>query len=407
MSIFGPGIHDSLDKFFIEKVGGAGHRIPPIRSSAVSTFQTCPRKFLFDEKLGLKAKSYEGALFRGDIYHQFRAHLIQGVSIEEAVKSVRATLDESKTKLAQQAGTDGRLPGGYDLASILSTIDDDFGVAQAMAEAVHTLHPLDPKKWRIALHPITRSPMVETLHEQFYAWEGETYKIVVQFDRVLEHIPTGNIWLVDDKTTKFSPSLIAASKSFALQIRLYRTALCELFPPERIVGTIHTILKVPTIRQKQKQSFKEYVQEVKDWYPKKATENPDDKPIIQSFTRFDEDVWSAELHEIIQRQCIASGRPPVLSDFPRHDGACFKYDKTCAYLHLCNTNPGTWPRLIPLTLTIRFREDENKENANVECPSSNGPHSGGTGPANEAGSQAGTQLCTTNPGPSGTGEPPR
>ncbi len=359
MSIFGPGIHESVDEFFREKVGGAGHRVPPIRSSAISTYQTCPRKFLYDEKLGLKGRSYEGALFRGDIYHQFRAHLISGVPIEEAAKKVRATLDESRVKLAEQAGSDGRLSGGADLSSVLSKMEDDYRVAQAMAESVQALYPLDPTIWRLATHPKSGESLVEYRYESTYSVGGQEAKIVVRFDRVLEHIPTGEIWLVDDKTTTFDPPLVASSKSYAAQIRLYRAALCEIFPAERVVGTIHTILKVPQIRQKQKESFKEYVGRVREFYAK------ENENIYQSFVRFDEPVWSGEFNEIIGQQAGVSMWKPLLSDFPRYDGACFKFNRPCTYIHLCNTDPNNWPRLIPLTLDIRFREDEDdKENEN-------------------------------------------
>ena len=360
MSIFGPGIDDSVDKFFIEKVGGAGHRVPPIRSSAVATYQLCPRKFLYDEKLGIKPRHYEGALSRGDIYHQFRAHLIQGTPLAQAEVIVKATLDKTKARLVEQAGSDGRLPGGDDLVSVISKADEDYAVAQAMAEAANDLYPLDPTVWRIAVHPKTGKPLVETLHEYDYG----NAKVVMQFDRVLEHVPTGEIWLVDDKTTRFRPKVVAFSKSFAFQIRLYRTGLCDLFPPERVVGAIHTILQVPTIRQKQKESFREYVDRVPQWYKDKMAEGPDAPPIVQSTTRFDEPLWSEELQEVMNQQDLASLGDPVLSKFPRNDGACFKYERACPYLQLCVTEPATWPRFIPLQYDTRFRQDETKENRN-------------------------------------------
>lgn len=348
-----PDIPLSVVEYFRARTGGDGFRNPPIRSSAIGTLDTCRRKFLLDERLGIKGRGYQGALGRGDIYHQFRAHLLLGTPWADAVHAVRTKFEWAKAELAEKAAEAGYL-GGRDIKSVLSEMDEDFQVAQAMAEASWSLYPLDFNVWEIVKHPVTNEPLVETLYE--CEWRG--YPVVMQFDVILRDKRNGNIWISDDKTTRLSPRAFGSSKSFSWQIRLYRYGLEKLLGVDP-VGAVHTIIKVPTIRQTQKETFPQYIERLKGWYKTKAEENPDDPPIAQSWTRFGGPIEDEEFITRIGSQAAWSQRSPSPNLYPRNDGACFKFDRPCPYLELCCSDPVQWPGIIDSRFDIRFRGDEN------------------------------------------------
>lgn len=368
MNFLGPDVPSSVTDYFVTKVGGDGYKNPPIRSSAIHIFETCPRKFLLEERLGLKGRGYEGALGRGDIYHQFRAHLLKGTPMPQAIRDVQRTMDATASRLVELAGPSAMLPGGKDLKSILRAAEDDFEVAQAMAECSWALYPLDFNRWEILRHPETGEPLIETT----VRFNSELYgEVVVQFDAVLLDKQKNEVWISDDKTTRLSPRTFAMSKSFDIQIRLYRWALDKLLSYEKtpqppIVGAVHNVIRVPTIRQTQKETFEQYVGRLKLWYQTKAVEQPDDPPIIQSWARFGEPVESAEFQNIMLQQVVRSGVLPVLDQYPRHSGSCFKYDRACPFLELCCSDESQWPSIVDARFDIRFRDDElkNKETAN-------------------------------------------
>lgn len=358
MSFLGSDVPSSVTDYFIGKVGGEGHRHPPIRSSAVHTLQTCPRKFLLEERLGLKGKGYEGALGRGDIYHQFRAHLLKGTPMPQAIRDVQRTMDATRDRLIELAGPSAMLPGGKDLKTILGSAEDDFQVAQAMAECSWSLYPLDFERWEVLRHPSTGEPLIE----QTIRLQDESYgEVVVQFDAILLDKQKQEVWISDDKTTRLSPRTFAMSKSFDIQIRLYRWALQKLLGPGfKVVGAVHSVIRVPTIRQTQKESFEQYVERLKQWYRDKAKDSPDDPPIIQSWTRFGESIESPEFRQVMLRQVVHSNLLPVLPQFPRNSGSCFKYDRACPFLELCCSDEVQWPAIIDQRFEIRFRDDETK-----------------------------------------------
>lgn len=351
MSILGSEVPQSVVKFFREKVGGRGWVNPPIRSSACGTAGTCLRKFLYDERLGIKPRSHESALVRGDYFHQFIAGLLGGESPDSVSAAVSKDLDSYKSSLIAAAGKDGLLPGGTDVARACADADQDFLVGRAMALASWSLYPLDPKKWEILL-----------IEEPFEVpVEGLKQPLVGVFDAVIRKRGTSEVWIWDHKTTSVSPRLRASSASFSLQTAIYRIGLESMgFTDTDVVGCVHNIVRVPTIRYCDKDvNFDAYVERVRKWYVDEAAKKPGDPPIIQSWTRFTGDPLSPQVLHRLKEQDRISRCVPNVDKFPQNEKSCFSYNRPCSYLDLCTSDPVQWPQLVELKYDIRFRANPN------------------------------------------------
>lgn len=356
----GEGVSPSVVEFFKQE----GFRRPPIRSSAMGTLDLCPRKFLYDEKLGLKPKGYSSSLALGDLYHEYRRCSILGMSEADTESSVLSKIAAYEKQLMEDAGKTGLLPNGQSLSSVLEELKDDLAVARAMSAAFNEVYPFKAERWSPMLDP-EGVPLTEKLFE--VQLPGIETPVKIKFDNVIVDNQSGtpsNVWIVDDKTTSLRPMDRASSMSFSNQISLYRAVLTQLIQgwgwssKYLVVGSVHNVLKKPTIRYCGKDaSFEAYVERVKKWYREQS-----EPPIIQVWTRFESSLFDPEFLSRLQEQDHASGSLPSIHKFGRRESSCFQYNRTCPFLPLCTTDTAMWPQLVELNYVRRFRDDdpENK-----------------------------------------------
>ena len=356
------GVGDGAVAWFKSYVGGRA-TVAPVRSTAMGTLDTCARMFLYSERLGLRLKSYESAPSRGSMYHSLLHHYRIGGSLARGQAAVQAFVVEESLRLKGLAGPDGLLPGGQDVATVMSNLQQDCNLAVAMAEAFVGVYPFPFEAWEVV-----RYTPEKVMSEVLYDWVVDGTPVRVRFDCVVRNKTTGEVWVVDDKTTSLDPVVRAASLSFGWQTLLYTAVMRGVLTESSgeggtLAGVCHNVIRTPTIRYCGKDaSFEAYVNRVSQWYRDEREKNPARPPILQSWTRLKaDDGLSPEFLRKLKAQHKAHRSLPRLPLFPRNEKACFHYNRPCPYLDLCQSDSPGWPRLLDAKFEVRFREDEEDE----------------------------------------------
>lgn len=362
---FGKSVPKFLEKAFPDV------RIPPLRSTAITTFEHCPRKFLYRERLGLKPKGYSSALSIGQVFHRVLQAMFMGDPPEEALDAAHPMVQRLTCEIRGQADEVGMV-GNHDAESLVKKVEEDYHKARAMAWAFMQFSPFDWSKWDILTHP-DGTPMVECLLSANVP--GISVPIIAPCDLALVHKETKETWIVDHKTTSMNTRDRASSVRISAQMSLYRLVLqCHLDnwtktydePQREVVGSIHNIVQKPTIkycpRTKDKAGFSAYLDRILAWYKEKHESDPQNSPILQSQTRFSEPVLTEEVYLRLRQMSRACRAAPDIHRFYRAgDYACLSFNSVCPYLCLCSSAPAMWPGLIRDRFQISFREDEKED----------------------------------------------
>jgi hypothetical protein len=360
-SKFGVGRPKCLDEFFKDI------RISPIRSTGIKTFEHCPRKFLYTNKLGISPRNYQPALHIGNVLHLVLQAMFMGKPQDEALEAAHQYFHKFCNELLATADDAGFTPNGKSIEGVINEANEDYHKARAMAAAFMTFKPFDWSKWDL-LHAPDDTPCVELLLEAKV--KGIPVPIVAPCDLALVKKGTKEVWIVDHKTTSVDTLARAKSVKISPQIALYRLVLqChidawaeehEKYRGMRVVGSIHNIVKKPTIKFcKKDKDFKAYIERVVEWYKEKHAENPDHSPILQPQTYFSEPTLTKELYMRIRQQARAARAAPNLDRFYRAgDYACHEFNSVCPFIDLCDSSPVMWPDIVRTRFDIKFREDE-------------------------------------------------
>jgi len=244
----GNGVPDSTVKFFKDI------RKPLIRSSPLGTLEHCPRRFLYEYRLGIKTRRYESALTMGTIVHKVLEALFTGEEPVEALSVCERLLAKEKERLIEDTGADGFLSTGEALDPVLKKLDEDYGKARATGLVFWHFVPFNPEEWEVLRTP-DNTPMIEVILECEYP--GLNRPIRCPCDLALLHIPTGEVWIVDYKTTSFDPKKRAIPTQISAQLKLYRLVLqshldawaeAGLASKRTVTGSMHAIIKKPGIK---------------------------------------------------------------------------------------------------------------------------------------------------------------
>lgn len=341
-------------------------RRPPVRSTGLDLLDTCPRKFLYQCKLGINTRAYESPLVLGQMVHSILEGLFLGFTEEQALNASALHMQKEFDRLTQAADPAGMI-AGEDVASMLKQLDEDYHKARAMALVFWRDHPFDSSKWEILQAP-DGTRMAEVLLEVKYP--GLSVPLRSPCDLVLVNKETGGVWIVDFKTTSLNPRTYAIKTRFSAQLQLYRIVLQAHLESwdrgENVEGSWHAVLKKPTIKYcpktKDKDGFNHYIGRVVKWYAEQREKDPKNPPTILDPNTFQRPVVTQEFMGRLKQFVKASWASPSIDHFYRCDKACLNFNKPCRYMQLCNSDPALWPHLIRDHYDIRFREDEETTN---------------------------------------------
>jgi hypothetical protein len=357
-----------------------GVRVPPVRSTPLAVLDECPRKFLYAFKLGIASKVTERPLTVGTFTHLVLKHLFLGSTEAEALSKVEAALTQADYSLIAAADEGGFLPGGADLKSALENMQDDYHKARAMAICFWRFRPFDTAEW-----DVLRTPTGEPMVERVLTCEvpGIETPLRTPCDLALVNKKSGEVWIVDFKTTSFDPKLRSIPTRISPQLALYRLVLqahldswhkdswssdypagCRI-PQQTVVGSIHAIIKKPTIKYcpdtKDKAGFHAYIERLIQWYKDAEAKDPSNPPLVLDPNRFSGPAMTSELwHRLVRYSGLATSVPNFDTFYRAGDSACLKYNKPCPFLVLCNSAPAMIPDLVRTNFTIEFREDKEE-----------------------------------------------
>ena len=349
-------------------------RKPLIRSSPLQCLDHCPRRFLYEYKLGIRARRYESALTMGTIVHKVLQALFLGETPQDALEVCQRLLAKEQQKLIDQTGADGFLPTGEALEPALKKIEEDYHKARATGLAFWTCVPFEQDKYEVLRTP-GGDPVVELLLETEYPGLSRPFR--TPCDLALVEVGTHNVWIVDYKTTSFDPKKRAIPTKISAQLAIYRLSLQshldawheqdpKNFPQYTVVGSLHAVIKKPGIKFcKKDANFEAYIDRLVQWYKDADAKDPDNPPLVLDPNRFSKKLMTEELWGRLKQYCKACQAAPNVDHFYRvGESACLQYNRVCAFMPLCNSDPAMWPDLIEQRYEVSFREDD-EENEDV------------------------------------------
>lgn len=345
-------------------------RKPLIRSSPLACLDHCPRKFLYEYRLGIRPRRYESALTMGTIVHKILQALFMGQGPDEALTVCERLLAKEQARLIEDAGPDGFLPTGEALEPTLKKLEEDYHKARATGIAFWKFVPFSVLDYEVLRTP-RGTPMVEVLLDATYP--GLSRPMRIPCDLALAEKVSGDVWIVDYKTTSFDPRKRAIPTKISVQLALYRLVLqshLDAWAEEagvarrKVVGSLHAIIKKPGIKFcKKDANFAAYIERLVQWYKDTEAKDLENPPMILDPNRFTGPLMSRELWGRLKQYGKACHAAPNVDHFYRvGESACLQYNRICPFMKLCNSAPSMWPELIEQQYEIRFREDEEDEN---------------------------------------------
>lgn len=329
-----------------------------IHQSSINLSKLCPRKFLFSERFHLVPRGrYTSGTNRGSWFHYAISLMWSGVPQQEALARTRQTAGGVVDTLMEDADNLGMLPGGKSVDQMVSKVLADVDTALAMASFVYQEHPLPPNfKYELLGNELT-------LRVKYF---GLTCPVRGTLDALVRNTETGEVWIVDHKTTSDSCDVAAAIYPLAIQPRLYRR-LAHAYLGETPVGVIHNVIQTPTIRLKKNQTWDEYLVEIGEYYRGEGSHSSradgwsKTPPFLRSWLRFTGNPEDLELDDALEDTDFLSHGPVPLRRFPTCENGCKQYNSLCEYIHLCRTDTAKWGEVIEQFYTIGHRDDDAED----------------------------------------------
>lgn len=342
---------------FFQEAGLKVYR-PAVRSTEHARLLECPRRFLFSSVLALRPLgAYLPAFEIGITFHELlrQAYLVENPAI--ALPQAAATrLRETTERLAADSSS-GVLPDGRLLNDVLVEVEKDSKMALAMASEVLRVCPVEDIRRNYTVQALEK-PMEATLDIG-----KRKVRIAGRIDLLLQSRRDQSIWIADYKTCSGSPVQRAEVLPMEFQARLYKLLVASCLPADRVGGVFHTIVRKPTIRQKQNESIDEYVTRVSGWYREQAEKEPNDPPIVQSVVPHAGPLMDDLLaSELVQQSRMSNARLNLVKYAP-NTAACFGRfgNQRCPYLELCLSPVDRWTGIMQSGFTQQPREEETTE----------------------------------------------
>lgn len=298
----------------------------PVRQSSIKCFAECPRKYLYKVRLGLVFRgAYRDGATRGIVFHEMCNCLFSGDDPLFALRQSDLKLAALKERLKKDANEIGYLPNGKLADDVIAKAEKTYALGQAMALFVRQENPF--------------KVYIPVVMEKEIRWEIDGVLCQATVDLILLNEKTGEYWIVDYKTTQLHPDSLLKVLRFGTQIRFYRQGVLESKLVPNVAGAIHVVLRAPSIRQKQTETFGEYVKRVATVYEEKQASArlgvAADRMLLIEKVRFSDHV-DFDLQARARELAGANQRELKLSAYPRNESACLAWNTECEYLSLCS-----------------------------------------------------------------------
>lgn len=320
---------------------------PPIHQSSAACWLRCQRCFLFRYRWGLVPKQppVARAAGRGRLTHRL---LELGPS---RMAEFQADIQQQIHQLEQRIEQEGD-PLGL-LETAIRQLTQDSAMACSVCSVFWETFPaFNPDNDSSPLRSIVREQSISAVisPDSFPPPASQAMPAIAiagRLDQICQSADSGNIWLMDYKTTSQDPQTILTGYQFSLQCRIYRLladAYCQREELPSPKGFILNIIRMPTIVMCSKdKSFNDYLNRCIQWYKEKGLE-----ACAAYQIQYSEPIMPFELLSVLYRIHRSMEQPPVADYYPRDltTSYCSNYRSTCVYYPLCSSDPAAWPALI-------------------------------------------------------------
>jgi len=338
----------------------------PVRSSYMGDLYTCPRKFMWRVRYGLKVRGWmDPALHTGTFFHEMLRAVLTGSTIAEATSECDHLCQQCCSQLEAECDRNGMLPSGKPLEDSRQKCVNASALAKMMFEL--SVHPFLFSKMMEPYEVLTVEAPIEVKYRGIWA------PIRCKPDALLMHRETGDVLVVNHKTTgERNTSTVCRSYPWALQPQLEHLCVRTVFPDAPNFRYLHNIMRKCSLRYPSKNSptWEAYLENARAWYLKEGERDPANQPMLQSLFLLPSHPMTAELHVQLyeaSRACYCDSIDTA--KYPKNAASCFAFHKPCPFLSLCESTPGLWPRIIEERFEQVFREDEEDEAA-ADAPES-------------------------------------
>jgi hypothetical protein len=316
-----------------------------VRSSMLSTDDTCPRKFFYLNRMCLKRTRGKLSLSitRGTLFHELVLRLYQGLSPADAETAVGKEVFQ-----ALHAEQDEAAQYDPQAADNVKTLDQAWPIAKMLARIFWEKYPLNTKRYQVLA---VEKELVYNL--------GYDLPVQGTIDLILGQVGADVAWITDHKTISRRAEDEIIGRKWSYQARLYPQLaslyLKELHGPDASVGGfIYNFVQVPTIVYCRKDpTFEDYVKRCGLWYGEKGIEP------CKSYALPAPDLGTSNHIVDLCQKCVVEPcmESQLLLDtqFPRvcqpMAGCSF-----CKIHHLCEADLSQWSTIIEAEFTVNPEE---------------------------------------------------
>lgn len=337
-------------------------RIAPMRSSSYRTFQTCPRQFMFRYRLGLEKKGeHAKALHIGKLLHTMVSGWYLGESEKACVGAAAVEHAECLAHLLDLAAQQNGKIWGKPIEEVVRELEKQFALAHVMFVVFQ--HKYSGRNELRGCEPLT--DLIEQPLEVLLPGRAVPLRGRMDLPLVNHATKTLHIWDLKTLDAKEDTRRRASGVERDIAMHIYRELLEAHKPPEYkaypVKSVYHFIMHKPSIHQKRAESWDEYVDRVRLWYDNrdlKFRENPTEcsppMHLGQTLFRPTRPGWvntAFNDFEVACRQRVDDNL------FVPNRESCFKYNRACPYLDLCEQDPVLWPTTTRAHFTQAYRED--------------------------------------------------
>jgi hypothetical protein len=380
---------------------------PPIRSSDYDLVCRAPFVYFLCRRLGLvKALRWSAALSRGSWFHEAFKHMSSPPhERREKVELALELRQEELFGVCSQLGISAearREIQARERQDVESTIAwyEAASCTPISSEYGTFLEFLSRPQWQVLAR---ESRLVSSMPGSF----SRVIQMVAQPDLLLYHRTQNSVWVVDAKTTSFSPTLRASSCPYEFQTHHYLNITKQLLdrgilqrtfnlPTDaRLGGMIHMIVRKPSIEFGMKDRnftidttpfksgprkglpknekvyfgdpvWQNYLERVRHWYlatdeyesnkPEWATDPPVNLSIV-SGSIVDDPYQSRQYQAQLRLIRTWATKKPDPRDFP-HPSSLIHFNKLDDYAPFIMNPPSAWPEIIKQEGWMQIRRDD-------------------------------------------------
>jgi len=298
---------------------------PSLSASSISDLRTCQRLFYWRRVAGLRPIETPRVLRYGIAVHRFLEDLGNGKHKDICFNSLKEEYPE----------------GG-----------DDYCRAVAMCEAYIKEWGQPDKEWDYIENEIK------------WTVDCGEYTITGRIDAIVRERETGQLWVVDHKTTSKVDMGFVDGLARRIQTRLYCYVGIKALK-QKVAGIIYNVLEKPGLRRLQANSRRlqpeddeQFIARLGDWYDKELRFSRFVRPIDQR----DGEPTLQEVYESYKLLEYIKAR----DYWQPNDGQCHAYNRRCDFLSICESGgvPGN-PGDVAKTL---YQKEERKVKDDIILP---------------------------------------